>query len=67
MHCRTETIHLSRGRQTLTIHYEVNGGALCYVGSIDGRACVSSFGRAGALGALLRRIAFEKRPSDQAA
>lgn len=67
MRCRTESIHLRRGHQTLSIDYEVSGGALCYVGSIDGRRCVSSASREGALSALLRRMAFGARHSEFAA
>lgn len=66
MRYRAETIQLQRGSQTLAIGFEPNGAAR-YVGRIDGRACVSSPTREGALSALLRRIAYEERRAEYAA
>ena len=52
---RTETIHLRRGSQSLSIAPEIEDGLVRYVGSIDGSRCVTSITREGAVSALLRR------------
>ncbi len=56
MFYRTETIHLRRGAQHLSIGCEFTETCKRYVGSIDGSACVTSMTREGAVSALLRHV-----------
>lgn len=67
MNRRTESFQLRRGHHTLSIDCIVVGETARYVGSIDGRRCVSSITPEGALSALLRRIAYHASVAEHAA
>lgn len=54
MHFRTQTLHFLRGTEQLMVGCEVDGGFTRYVGSIDGKRCVTSITKEGAVAALLR-------------
>jgi hypothetical protein len=56
MHSISQTVEFQRGRNTLTVAPELVGGVVRYVGRVDGRGCVSSPTREGAVQALLRRM-----------
>ena len=56
MYSVSQAVEFQRGRTTLTVAPELVGGAVRYVGRIDGRGCVSSPTREGAVQALLRRV-----------
>lgn len=56
MRCRHQTIELRRGQMVLTVAPELVGGVVRYVGRVNGRGCVSSPSREGAIQALLRRV-----------
>ncbi len=58
MRILVNSIELRRGRQLLAIGLEAGVGPVRYIGSINGRPCVSSPTKAGAVNALLRRLAY---------
>jgi len=58
MRFRNEIIQIQRGRQALAIRRDNARGAVQFIGTIDGRHCVSSPTREGAMSALLRRLAY---------
>lgn len=58
MRYNVETMELRRGSQTLTVAQEFVGGVARYIGRVDGRACVQSPTKEGAVCSLLRRLAY---------
>lgn len=58
MHYNVEKVELRRGTQTLTITQEFIEGVVRYIGCVDGKACVTSVTREGAVCSLLRRLAY---------
>lgn len=58
MRYNVETMELRRGNQTLTIARQFVEGVVYYVGHVDGRACVRSLTKEGAVCGLLRRLAY---------
>lgn len=58
MRYNIETMELRRGNQTLTVAQEFIGGVVRYIGRVDGRVCVQSPTKEGAVCSLLRRLAY---------